>query len=349
MKIKIRESFAYYLPQYHIIEENNKWWGEGFTEWVNLKKSKKLHKNHEICYPGELGYYDLSDVNIVEKQYKLAKEYGISTFCFWHYWFADNDMLLEKVAENIIKSDVDVKFCFAWANHSWYNKSKGLLLKKQTYDFDYNKYFSYLLKFIKDARYTKIDNKPVFVIYRAQDIPDFNYFKQIFDSLAKKEGFDGFFWIGENLNLEEAKMYDMNLSLNSGDFLRYRKIPRVLYDKFIFKLQKIGYVKVRMHSYRDVVNSINNYVVSDEQIPIILPNWDSTIRHGRRGILLTDNNPEIFSEHVKQCAELLGKRDFEKRFVMIKSWNEWAEGNFIEPSSLHGRSYLKMFSDCFEL
>ncbi|TKF02458.1 glycoside hydrolase family 99-like domain-containing protein [Vibrio kanaloae] len=348
-KLKIHESFAYYLPQYHEVKENNEWWGEGFTEWVNLKNAKKISNDHEIFYPEEsLGYYDLNDINVVESQYKLAKSHGVSSFCFWHYWFDDNDMLLERVAENILSSDIDVRFCFAWANHSWFNKTKGILLKKQVYTFDYDKYFNYLLKFFKDDRYTKIDGKPVFIIYRAQDIPDFIAFRDKFEALAQLHGFPGLFWIGENLTQDLSEKFKMNFSLDSGKFLRYRGFMHDLKDKIIFKLQKIGINLTRVHDYSNVVSGINKDIESVNQMPIVFPNWDSTIRHGKRGVLLKNSSPQKFEQHLQQCYETLSKRDFKDRILMVKSWNEWAEGNFLEPSSRYGDAYLKEFSKKFE-
>ena len=348
-KIKIKESFAYYLPQYHEIKENNLWWGKGFTEWVNVKNAKPLVKGQEIHYPGELGYYCLDDVSVVEKQYKLAKENSVSTFCFWHYWFDNNDMLLEKVAENILKSDIDVKFCFAWANHSWFNKTKGILLKKQKYDFNIRLYFDYLVRFFNDDRYTKIDGKPVFLIYDIRSIPNFFDFKSKLNEMANQAGFPGLFWIGEGLSKSEADHYGVDFFLSTNNYLGYRTPFRDWYDKFIFKLQKIGVDIVRQHDYTDVISAVNKQVKSDNHMPIIFPNWDSTIRHSKRGILVKNSNPDVFEKNVIDCKTILSKRNYKDRILMVKSWNEWAEGNFLEPSESYGDAYLKAFSKHFEL
>ncbi|MCE7602178.1 glycosyltransferase WbsX family protein [Vibrio fluvialis] len=348
-RIKLKESFTYYLPQYHEIDENNQWWGEGFTEWVNVRNAKVLVKGQEINYPGELGYYCLDDVSVVEKQYKIAKENSISTFCFWHYWFDDNDMLLQKVSENILKSNIEVKFCFAWANHSWFNKTKGILLKKQKYDFNLELYFNYLLPFFKDARYTKIDGKPVFVIYDIKSIPNFFSFKAELNNMAIEAGFPGLFWIGEGLSNASASHYGVDFFLSTNNYLAYRSFIRDWRDKIVFKLQKIGVDIVRQHDYLDVISGINKSIKSENQMPIIFPNWDSTIRHSNRGILVKNSTPKAFEKNVIDCKRILSEREYENRMLMIKSWNEWAEGNFMEPSEKYGDAYLKVFSKHFKL
>ena len=165
---------AYYLPQYHPIPENDEWWCQGFTEWTNVTKARPLFKGHnQPILPGELGFYDLRLTEIQQKQSELALEHGINGFIYYQYWFDNNKLLLEKPAENMLyNKSIEIPFCFCWANETWTGIWHGMdnpkILIEQKYNGEegYKLYFKYLLPFFKDNRYIKIDNKPMFHIYK---------------------------------------------------------------------------------------------------------------------------------------------------------------------------------------
>ncbi|PHM22109.1 glycosyltransferase WbsX family protein [Xenorhabdus ehlersii] len=351
MKVDVEEIFAYYLPQFHTIKENNEWWGKGFTEWVKLRNAQKMFPGHQIPHPVEpLGYYDLTDVKNIEKQYYLAKENGISTFCFWHYWFDTNDMLLEKPAELLLKSDIDVRFCFAWANHTWWNKTENKLLKQQKYDFSLDTYFDYLLPFFKDARYTKINNKPVLFIYDLKNAKNGKELIEYFQKRSISEGFDGIYFIGENLLPHDPQTKMVDQYLNSCDFMKHRPIWRKIVDKFLMKLQKVDIIIPRVYDYDRSIKKMNTDILPEsKQIPIIFPGWDSSFRHGKKGVILKNTNSVAFEKHVSKIANLIEKRKNAPKIIVVKSWNEWAEGNYIEPCSIHGDAYLKIIKKHFNV
>lgn len=350
MRLQVKEVFSYYLPQYHQIKENDEWWGEGFTEWSHFKKHTKLYPKHELHQPGELGCYILDNVEIIEKQYKLASSHSITSFAFWHYWFDDDDMLLQKPAEMLLNSTANVKFCFAWANHTWFNKSKNILLKEQKYDYNIEKHFLYLLPFFKDDRYTKVDGKPVFIIYNPEDAINCKEIISVFTKLAIKNGFDGVFFIGENSTAKIAEKYGLDLYLNSCHFMKHRSIGRKFIDLIKIKLNLKGFKFIRRYSYKECVGSlIKNLSGNIKEVPVLFPRWDSTIRHGKGGVVLDGSNPGTFAKHVNDCASHLEKKDFENRYIMVKSWNEWAEGNYMEPCSTYKCEYLNVFSKAFEV
>lgn len=349
-KIKVREVFSYYLPQFHEIKQNNQWWGKGFTEWDLLKKSKKHFTNHELTSVGELGYYSLDDVTVIEKQYQLAKKNSVSTFAFWHYWFDDDDMLLNKPAENILKSNIDVKFCFAWANHTWYNKTKGLMLKEQKYDYSIENHFKYLLPFFLDSRYTKIDNKPTFFIYNPNDAENCSEVIRIFNKLAIENGFSGIFFIAENSSIVEKNKYNFDAFLNSCNFMRDRRLFNKVIDRFKMKFNKFYPLFVRKYDYNIRMRKfIDKVDTENQEIPVAFPRWDSTIRHGKRGVVLTNATPYNFEIHLQHCISKLKNVPESERFLMIKSWNEWGEGNYIEPCERYGSQYLNIINSNIDI
>ncbi|EFO1159702.1 hypothetical protein DW524_07110, partial [Escherichia coli] len=230
---------AYYLPQYHEVKENNEWWGKGFTEWTALKKAKKYFPSQKIRLPTDfLGYYDLTESRIIEKQFELAEENGVSGFCLWTYWFGNGEKILEKPLTLILENKLNVRYCVAWANHSWYNKSKGLLLKEQKYlgEKDYTDFFYYLLPHFKSDNYLKKDNKPIVTIFDPNSIPDLFLFISLWNNLAKENGYEGIYFIGDftSYNSNYVGVFDGYLD------------SRVMYRKRTF-IQKVREKLVRKH------------------------------------------------------------------------------------------------------
>ena len=204
-KIKI---IAFYLPQFHPIPENDKWWGKGFTEWTNVGKAKPLFRGHyQPRVPADLGYYDLRIPEVRESQANMAKSFGIDGFCYWHYWFGNGKRLLERPFNEVLQSGrPDFPFCLAWANQSWQGISHGIKNKKilieQLYPGkeDYINHFNSLLPAFKDSRYIRINDKPVFVIYKPLDIPKIQEFILLWNNLALQNGLKGIFFISQPLS-----------------------------------------------------------------------------------------------------------------------------------------------------
>ena len=192
---------AMYLPQYYEFEQNNRWWGKGFTEWTNVRGSKPLFKGHrQPRVPYKSNYYCLLDKSAIYQQAEYAKNYGIYGWCIYHYWF-EGIQMMEKPMEVLLEnSDIAINFCFSWANHTW-TKAPGKrdekILIKQTYgdESDWKKHFEYLNRFFRDARYIKINNCPVLVLYNAVDIDCWNKLQPFWDNLAKETGWNGIYYI----------------------------------------------------------------------------------------------------------------------------------------------------------
>lgn len=368
MEVKI---IAYYLPQYHPNPDNDRWWGKGFTEWTNVGKAKKLFKGHQQPkVPADLGYYDLRLPQIREEQVKLAKEAGVYGFCYWHYWFGNKERLLQDVFDEVLKSGrPDFPFCLGWANHSWYAKkwnSEGVrqdkLLKEQKYlgEEDAREHFEFLVKAFKDKRYIKIGNKPYFLIFDPVKLPEL-YIK-LFKKWAREAGFDGLFLVA-NVPYDGVSKDDM---LKKGyDAVVYHRLVEARYKSFskfhklIFQalrnLRKILFGKpVFAEKYKDVFPYLINYKEDCklDVIPTIVPSWDHTPRSGINGSLFLDSNPKYFEKLSQKAIEVVKCKPEELQIIMLKSWNEWGEGNYMEPDIVNGKGYinaLRRALDSFDL
>lgn len=344
---------AMYLPQFHEIPENNKWWGKGHTEWVSCKSAKKYFKNqYQPKVPLNNNYYNLLNGKTQEWQAKIAKENGIYGFCYYHYWF-NGKMLLEKPAENMLKNkNININFCFSWANHSWTNSVSRLdskTLIQQTYgeEEDWIKHINYLIQFFKDERYIKINNKPVFIIYDLKSIKCFPQMKKVFERVVKENGFDGIYYIS---TLKEEK--DIKTLLNNEVDAQFEYQPRFSlgitkkinysfyynYKRFICKtylnrICKTRYDKVWKLIFKRTPNNKKTYLGA-------YINWDTTARWGKRGEYHTGYSIEKFEKYfTKQYKRSLERKD---EFLFITAWNEWSEGAYIEPDEKYNDSVLKV-------
>lgn len=207
-------TIAFYLPQFHTIPENDEWWGEGFTEWVNVKKAEPLFEGHyQPRVPQNENYYNLLDPKVMEWQVELAKEYGVYGFCFYHYWFGGHK-LLEKPVEQYLKNEkTDLPFCICWANEDWTNawvseQKKVLIHQEYGREAEWKEHFDYLLPFFKDERYIKNDGKPLVVIYRAEIIDCLNEMLDYWQDLAKENGFPGLDFAYQHIAFSQVKDRD---------------------------------------------------------------------------------------------------------------------------------------------
>lgn len=340
---------AFYLPQFHQIKENDKWWGEGFTEWANVKKSKALFDKHnQPRIPINENYYNLLDIKTQEWQSNLMKQYNIYGLCYYHYWF-NGKKLLEKPLENLIKNKhIDTKFCISWANEpwtrSWDGKNKDILINQEYgNENEWKNHFDYLLQFFLDDRYIKIDNKPLFVIYRTNNIPNCEKMINYWQELAKKNGLNGLYLV-ETLNSFQRKP-----CINSSEaVIEFEPMYTLKYDMPIIKQIKRLYNKktnsLDTFEYEVIYNRILNRktkYLGKEKFSSAFVDWDNTPRKGTKGTVCLGASPDIFE---KKMDRLMNKCKQEKndRFIFINAWNEWAEGTYLEPDSKHEYRYLEV-------
>ncbi|MGL5056639.1 MAG: glycosyltransferase WbsX family protein [Fusobacteriaceae bacterium] len=338
---------AFYLPQFHRVKENDEWWGEGFTEWTNVKRSKPLYKNHnQPRVPLNNNYYDLSKKETLVEQAKLAKENNIFGFCFYHYYFNGKN-LLEKPAELLLENkEIDINYCFSWANEpwtrSWDGKTKDVLMPQNYGDIeDWKRHFDYLLPFFRDERYIKKDNKPVFLIYRTNNIPNCEGMIEYWKKLSIKKGFSGIYLI-ETLNSFQKKpilesseaVVEFEPMLTMRYYLNPLTQVKRLIRKKIGLLDIVDYDKV----WKNIIKRDESY--SKQKCLGAFVGWDNTPRKGKNGLIIKGSTPEKFGEYLKKQVQ---KNTSD--FLFINAWNEWAEGTYLEADTKNKNNFLKKIKE----
>lgn len=348
---------AYYLPQFHPIKENDEWWGKGFTEWTNVGKAKPLFRGHyQPKVPADLGYYDLRLPEVRQQQADLAREAGVSGFCYWHYWFGNGKQLMNEIIDEIVETGKpDFPFCLGWANETWKAKqwnADGLgdkILMEQCYGGmnDYRQHFEYVIKLFKDKRYIKIENRPIFLVYQPQLMPEMGLFITLWNKWAIQEGFDGIYFIARMRQTEEYhknKWLEMGFNAVTTERTYGFEINQLygirLFKRVVRKLLKYPIVV----SYRNAIKYFVKDSDADEKfIPCIIPNWDHSPRSNRKALILTDCDPKYFKKHIDEVFSIVRRK--ENKLIFLKSWNEWAEGNYMEPDLKYGKGYIYALRD----
>lgn len=349
---------ALYLPQYYPFKENDEWWGKGFTEWTNVGKSKPLFRGHyQPRVPADLGYYDLRVPEIREQQAELAREAGIEGFCYWHYWF-NGKQLLNRVFDEVLESGhPDFPFCLGWANHSWYAKTwakdiPDKLLIEQTYPGieDARNHFNYLLKAFKDERYIKVDGKPFLFIYHALGIPD-EYIKW-FRQWTIEAGFPGLYIAGNLLNLRYKKEDALRKGFDAVIYPRLNSTSNKTLERmgtlgeFLFRLNnKIrGIIFNRPSSTYDFRKYYHQLITEEEKLTDVIPSlvsgFDHSPRSGRHGLIYTHVTPDAFYNHAKDAINAVKNKPHAQSIILLRSWNEWGEGNYMEPDLKYGKGFI---------
>lgn len=344
---------AFYLPQFHPIPENDLWWGKGFTEWANTAKAKPLFRGHyQPNVPADLGFYDLRVPESRNAQAELAREYGIEAFCYYHYWFGGRRILERPFNEVLESGQPDFPFCLCWANQTWsgiWHGAPDRVLIEQTYpgEADHIAHFEFLLKVFRDPRYLKIDGRPVFVIFRPEEIPDMRGVTQLWRSLAKRAGLSGIYLVAYQINVEPDSWIPSENGFDAAVGVHFLPVrPWVSRRRPLrwlrFKWQAWTN-KPTIYDFKEVyLDIVGREPLRDAWYPCLVPNWDNTPRSGANGRVFHGSTPELFREQVAKAMRMVQHRPREERVVFVKSWNEWAEGNYLEPDIRFGRAYLEV-------
>lgn len=356
---KMPKVIAIYLPQFHETEDNNRWWGKGFTDWETARTAESYFSGHTQPHiPLGQNYYDLSQKEVLQQQAVLADQYGIDGFCFYHYYFKDGKMELEKPAENLLKwKDIDMPFCFNWANASWVRswsrisgnawgermeeeqqdlkEAKGVLALQDYGGYDaWVKHFNYLLPFFQDDRYIKIDGKPVFMFYNASEINVLGEMVACWRDLAEKAGLGGLYLIGTYWD----GVFGMNV-LDAAFDLE----PR------FGGLNRKGKVEiregVRCFQYTDLWKEILDTPASLNYKTYWcgVTGYDDTPRRGKSGECVLNNYPAVFQSSL---VDLIHKSMADgNELVFINAWNEWGESMYLEPDEEHQYAFLEAVTE----
>jgi hypothetical protein len=359
---------AFYLPQFHPIPENNEWWGAGFTEWTNVTKATPLFRGHlQPKLPADLGFYDLRVPEVRAAQADLARACGIEGFCYWHYWFGNGRRILERPFQEVLSNgEPDYPFCLAWANQSWsgiWHGNPGAVLIRQEYPGpdDEAAHFAWALGAFRDPRYMRVNGKPIFVVYAPHDLPSTDGFVGHWRRLASAAGLPGLYFVAVSTVYDAGidlyrdpilAPFDAVTPLTPQDFLngpgrrsRVNLRRRWRERDFGWKLRRLTekYRRPARFDYQHVVASALETMPDDPRfLPCVLPNWDNTPRSGVRGVVFENSTPQLFAHYLAKAVTKVSNRPAETAIVFIKAWNEWAEGNYLEPDRQYGHRYLEV-------
>lgn len=368
----------FYLPQFHTIPENDEWWGKGFTEWTNVKKAQPIFSGHDQPrVPLNKDYYNLLDDNIKIRQTELAKKYGIFGFCYYHYWFKDGKKLLEKPAEQMLKNkNIDFPFCFSWANENWSKNWDGgnrEVIMRQDYgkEEDWENHFAYLLPFFKDKRYITVHGKPLFIIYKPEQIIYLYQMINYFRKRAVEEGFPGLCmafqfptYYGDMFYRDDIFDYRIGFEpvySRSAHAIRQSSNAKVARVRKLFGEDMISKYRVRknadlsggggksqtasLYFYDETWEKILNNQWTNEFLPGAFVDWDNTPRN-KHGVLYADFSIGKFEKYMKQLVQRAGKE--KKPMIFINAWNEWGEGAFLEPDEKYRYQKLEAVKKALE-
>lgn len=339
---------AYNLPAFHRIPENDEWWGEGFTEWDNVRSGKPLYEGHvQPMVPYEENYYDLSKKEDVVRQAELAQEYGLGGFVYYHYWF-NGKLLLEKPVE-IYRDSKEVKldYCLCWANEQWartWDGKDGQILMPQTFGGkdDWESHLQYFLTFFQDERYIKRNNSPMLFVYSACRIPHFDEMMEYWNERIKTYGFDDIYLVEfiSTVNPIAASQYSKGVT-------EFEPMYSNRFGISAFnKLYRIACKKLKMTEYLSYDRIWESLLKKDqtygnrEIIQSAFTQWDNTPRKGKAGLVLKGGAPEKFENYIRLLANN-HRKDASEEYIVINAWNEWGEGPVLEPSEQYGFKYLE--------
>ncbi len=338
---------AFYLPQFHPVPENDMWWGTGFTEWYNVTRARPLFRGHRQPHlPSDLGFYDLRVPQTRKSQADLAQSFGVSGFCYWHYWLAGRRLLETPFSEVLKSREPEFPFCLAWANQTWtgiWHGASDRVLIEQTYPGpeDYRAHFESLLEAFEDPRYLRVNGRPLLYIFRPEELPNPPGFVEQWQSMAMSAGLPGLYLVAEVSDLLGDGVRYLDYRRHGFDAGVYVRIPVLRTRRALATMR----LRRKLRGGPEVLPCSPDLPgppagLDDPLYPCVYPNWDNTPRSGRRGVVVVGTGPERFRAHLRTALERVKYRETEERLLFVKSWNEWAEGNYLEPDQDIGLGYL---------
>jgi hypothetical protein len=357
-------AIAFYLPQFHPIPENDVWWGEGFTEWTNVRKARPLFRGHcQPRLPADLGYYDLRSEDTRIAQADLARQYGISAFCYYHYWFNGRMLLERPFNEVLVSGRPDFPFCLCWANENWTRRWDGLeheILMGQRYDeYDAGEHMEWLCRAFSDPRYLRIDNRPLFLVYCAGRITGLREVVRRWRATARERGFPAIYLcavksghhdlgdretIAAGFNALTDFQPDYRGFPESDNYLS-RQVNKLL-NRVIEMIHGEGAIPCRpiyaRLSYRKIVESaVKKQTPGEKVFPCVFPSWDNSPRKRVNATIIENDDAGLYGAFLERACARVRQYPAEEQIVFINAWNEWAEGCHLEPDMRNGRRFLE--------
>jgi len=355
-------AIAFHLPQFHPIPENDEWWGKGFTEWTNVVRARPRFPGHyQPHLPADLGFYDLRLPEARAAQAELAASYGIHGFCFYHYWFNGRQVLDRPVNEVWKSGEPDFPFCLCWANENWtrgWDGQKANVLIEQRYSAaDDVAHIRSLIPLFLDRRYIRVADRPLFLVYRASELPEPEKTTAAWQREAERAGLKGLF-LARVESFSDERGDPRNMGFDSSvefqprwSVLLNSRIPRrKWWHRTRLRTAEPGFRDNLVCEYEDLVESaLATPVPAYPRIPCVCPSWDNSPRRKQGAVILVNSTPEIYERWLR---EIVNRRRVgiassensgitEGSLVFINAWNEWAEGNHLEPCLRWGRRYLE--------
>jgi lipopolysaccharide biosynthesis protein len=343
---------AFYLPQFHPIPENDQWWGRGFTEWTNVTKATPLFRTHyQPHLPADLGFYDLRLPEARCAQAELANAHSLEGFCYWHYWF-NGKRLLERPFGEVLESGTPrFPFCLAWANETWSRRWLGEekdILQKQNYSpEDDVVHARWLANVFADDRCIKVNGRPLFLIYRPLDLPDPKRTTDTLREQSVRHALPEPFLLGINAHCSHLDCRTVGFDGTINFEPQLGVLPDFLEDgpklaKLASNL-KFGVLSSRLKIY-DYSEARRLMLARTKDFPIypsIFVGWDNTPRRGRNSIVIINSTPQAFGAGLAEMVRSAAAKPYDDRLIFVNAWNEWAEGNHLEPDLKNGLTFLE--------
>lgn len=335
---------AFYLPQFHPIPENDEWWGEGFTEWTNVRPGCAQFAGHyQPHVPGELGYYNLRDVEVMRKQVELAKLYGLGGFCFYFYWFGGKRLLETPILNYLANNELDLPFCLCWANENWSRRWDGLdediLIGQQHSAQDDLDFIAHIAKYLKDDRYIRVDGKPLVIVYRPSLLPSPRKTVKRWRQWCRENGV-GEIYLAYTQSFEavDPKSYGFDAA---AEFPPNNMAPPLITEEVAGKSPAFG---GHIFDWRVFPQRSKEYKRPGYKLfRGVNPSWDNTARRKNQATILYGSSPPGYQRWLyNACGDTIDRFDREdERIVFVNAWNEWAEGAHLEPDRRYGYAYLE--------
>lgn len=353
-------TIAIHLPQFHPIRENDEWWGKGFTEWTNVTRAVKRFARHEQPrLPADLGFVDLRLPEAREAQAALGRSFGVHGFCYYHYWFEGSRLIERPVNDMLALGEPDFPFSLCWANETWSRRWLGEereILIKQTYSMkDHLDHARWLCGAFADKRYIRVHGRPLFLVYRPLDIPDLARALAAYRETVMRELGCDIYLVGVDGHHPgtDFRQHGFDHSMNFRPQLGL--VPGVLEEGFcskrLLRNLRLGTLNGRLKTidYAEFMARMEaNMPPHDHYFPSVLVGWDNTARRGEKGVVVTDASPALFQQQVTTALKTVARKPKEEQLLFVNAWNEWAEGNHLEPDLRHGRAYLEALRAALE-